>query len=390
MVLPDNISNVKKIHITDPLHVAAFDLAFIEIAPPEMANIQGIEFKNGRWVLINGIHSLNYGKDANNVSYHIHANRDNNTITLDFNGAEPIKTINRIINAKRIKVTNESFIREIDMFVMQEKQMEQKGGYTIDVVRVPMNNIYTFKKAGERGYMILQKELVDGKQSYTIDVVDEYYTNIINNILNGNIDRIRVVVCSVISDNIFVRTMDKTAPAVIFPCQQIIADYVIDEYSKNGKNVTVLVSGPPGVGKSTVALCIAQTMKRRLAVDPYLVKGFNVNCEEMQYHPIINHYSPKNNSPVVLLLDEFDIAMKNANSINTTNVQKNPIAISANKTNLNNFLDAINDEQFLVTVATTNMKLEDINKQFNIFCRKGRFHKHFEILSQDKVRIVDP
>lgn len=239
--------------------------------------------------------------------------------------------------------------------------------------------------------MILQKEVTDGKQSYTIDVLDTYYNNIINNILNGNVDRIRVVVCSVISDNIFVRVMDKTPPDSIFPCQQTIVDYVINEYSNKSKNVTVLISGPPGIGKSTIALWVAQMMKRRLAVDPYLIKGFNINCEEMQYHPIINHYSPKNNSPVILLLDEFDIAMKNANMSETSdNVQKNPIAISANKTNLNNFLDSINDEQFLITIATTNMNLYDINKEFNVYCRKGRFSKHFEITSYDNVKIVDP
>ena len=390
MALPQNGTPLKKIFVTDPLHVAAIDLIFTELAPLDMVNIQGIEMKNGRWILINGTHNLNYGTDDNDIPCYIHANRDNNMFTIDFFGNEPTKTIEKIIGAKRIKVVNESFIREIDMFVMKEKEMEEKGGYTMDIVRIPMNNVYTFRKHGEKGYMILHKENVDNKQSYTIDVVDTYYNKIISAILNGNVDRIRVIVCCIVSENIFVRTMDKTAPELIFPCQQVIVDYVINEYSKKNKNVTVLVSGPPGMGKSTVALWVAQMMKRRLAVDPYLVKGFNTNCDEMQYHPIINHYSPKNISPVILLLDEFDIAMKNANSADTSDGTKNAVAISANKTNLNNFLDSINDEQFLITIATTNMKLDDINKEFNIYCRKGRFNKHFEIISHDNVRIADP
>lgn len=387
MTLPQNSKLIKKILITDPLHVAAIDLAFIQLAPSDMVSIQGIEMKDGRWILSNNTHNLNFGKH-NNEQYYLRAIRDNNMFTIELNGEEPIKTLTRIVSAKRLKVVNETFIRELDMFIMKEKEMDKYGGFTIDIVRVPMNNIYTFKKTDEKGYMILQKDVTDNKQSYTIDVVDDYFNNIISAILDGNVDRIRVVVCSLINESIFVRILDKTPPDIIFPSQQTIVDYVIDEYSKKNKNVTILISGSPGVGKSTIALWVAHSMKRKLSVDPYLVKGFNINCDEMQYHPIINHYSPKNNSPVILLLDEFDIALKNANSASDN--QKGAYAISANKTNLNNFMDSINDEQFLITIATTNMILDDINKEYSVYCRKGRFHQHFEIMSKDYVKIVEP
>lgn len=402
MDFPRNSSLVKKLVVADQLHVAAIDFMFLDLAPCDCVTIRGITKKNDRWILSNDIHSINYGNDNYGRSCYIHAARDNDMFTLEFSGDEPLKSINKILSAKRIKVINESFIREIDMFVMKEKSMEQRGGYVVDVVRIPMNNIYSFNKQTEKGYMILQKELVDDKISYTIDIVGTYYNSIIDSILNGNADRVRVVVCSVISDNIFVRSMEKMPPENMYPSQEKIINFIINAYSTNNKNVTVLISGSSGCGKSTVALWLAQIMKRRLSVDPYLIKGFNLNCKEMQYHPIINHYSPKNNSPVILLLDEFDVAMNNTNNDNGgngndnnnnnnyNNYNNNAIAISANKTNMNNFLDSINDEQYLITIATTNMTLNNINKHFAVYCRYGRFNKHFEIKSKDVVEIVDP
>lgn len=391
MDFPQNGSLVKKLVVADKLHVAAFDFMFLHLAPSEYVTIKGIAKKNDRWILSNDTHSINYGNDENRRSCYIHATRDNDTVTLEFDGDEPLKSINKILGAKRIKVINESFIREIDMFVMKEKNMEQKGGYVVDVVRIPMNNIYCFNKQMEKGYMILQKELVDNKISYTIDIVDTYYNNIIGSILDGNADKVKVVVCSVISNDMFVRSMEKIPPEKMYQSQEKIVNFIIDAYSTNNKNVTVLISGSPNCGKSTVALWLAQIMKRRLSVDPYLIKGFNLNCKAMQYHPIVNHYSPKNNSPIILLLDEFDVAMNNTNSSNNNdNYNNNAIAISANKTNMNNFLDSINDEQYLITIATTNMTLANINKHFAVYCRHGRFNKHFEIKSKEVVEIVDP
>lgn len=380
-------SNLKKLLIDDQLHTTAIDFVFLELAPKDIVSIQGVSKKNNRQSLINGTHNISYGKDETGQTCYIRATCDKNVYAIEFVGDEPTKSLTKVINAKRMKITNESFIREIDLYVMKEKNMLINGGFVMDVVPFPMDDIYAINNKNEKGYIILQKESKDDKQSYTIDVVGDYYTKIIEEILNGNGDRVRVVNYSVINDNLFARSMDKIPLQNIYECQQTIVDYVINAYTtSHTKNITILISGPPNTGKSTVAFWIAQIMKKKLAVNPYLIKGFNVNCAEMQYHPIINHYSPKNSSPAILLLDEFDIAMKNAN----VGSDKNPTAISANKTNLNNFLDAINDEQFLVTVATTNVPINEINNQFAVYCRNGRFNKHFEIQSIDMVTMTDP
>jgi hypothetical protein len=402
-MLPTNGKSVKKLMIEDKLHIAAIDFMFLELAPQDMVTLQGIARKGNRWVLMDGIHSLNYGQDGHQACYirvtrercgnnNNNDNEHNGICKVEFSGEEPTKTIEKLLGAKRIKVINESFIREIDIFLMKEKDMSKNGNVAIDIVPVPMDDIYTLNKANTKGYMILHKETHDSQKSYTIDVVGDHYKNIIEDILNGNADRVRVVNCSVVNEQIFVRIMDKVPLQTMFPCQQTVVDYIINAYSASKtKNITVLISGSAGIGKSTVAFGVAQMMKKRLSVDPYLIKGFNVNCDEMQYHPIINHYSPKYSSPVVLLLDEFDIALANATTPPANNAGNNTAhAISANKTNLNNFLDSINDEQFLITIATTNIPLAQLTSTYGVFCRKGRFHKWCEVKTKDIVDMVDP
>lgn len=388
MALPKNYGSLKKLIIDDQLHIAAIDFVFLELVPKEMVDIKGVTKKNNRWTLINGTHQINYGHDAGKPCY-IHATRDKDTYTIEINGDEPTKSIYKILNAKRVKIINESFIREIDMFIMKEKNLQVNGGFTADVIPFPMDDIYTISTSGQSGYIILKKESSDDKSSYTIDIVGDYYKNIIDGILSGNANRVRIVNCSIVNKKILVRTMDNNPMQDIYPSQKVIVDYVIDTYTTSQKkNIIILVSGDSGLGKSTIAFWITQMMKTRLSVDPYLIKGFNINCEEIQYHPIINHYSPKSNSPIILLLDEFDIAMKKADMPDSPD--KSAHTISANKTNMNNFLDSINEEQFLIVVATTNTTIDEINNKFKIYCRKGRFHKHFEMKSKTVVNSFDP
>ena len=388
MSFPKNSGSIKKIIVDDQLHIIAIDFMCVELAPSNIVTIQGITKKNGNWVLINGTHNINYGKDETGQSCFIRINRDKDICTIEIYGDEPTKTMTKILNAKRIKIIDESFIREIDIFIMNEKTMLTDGGFVMDMVSFPMDAIYIIHKKTEKGYMILQKETKDDNKSYVIDIVGDYYNNIIATILNGNADRVRVINCSVISDHISVRTMDKLPLQHILLCQEIIANYAIDAYQNSKtKNITILISGQPGSGKSTVSFAIAQMMKKKLSVDPYLIKGFNINCEEIQYHPIMNHYSPKISAPIILLLDEFDIAMGKADAPSDDD---NGHAISANKTNLNTFLDAINDEQFLITIVTTNLPIVQINDRFAVYCRKGRFDKHFEIQSKDVALAFDP
>jgi len=381
----------KQISVLDELHVAAIDNLLLE--KKSSSTITGITKVNGRWIPIEGIHSIKF-TDKTHIEAQCSVNDKERYYKIKADGGAAIKTIHRILNATRIKITNDAFISEIDNYIMTEMKLMACGNYLADIVCVPLDGIYTLSK-DDTNYMVARKNVADENNSYTVDIVGKHFDDKLKTILNGDANRIRVVNCTIVNGSgISVRLMNKPPLTKIYDGQKTIVDYVINTYkNKSTKNVTVLVTGDPGVGKSTLAFLIAQEIKK-LGVDPYLIKGFNVMSDEMQYHPIIGHYSPKNDCPVILLLDEFDLAMKRAddagNQQNGQNGQRDDLAIASNKTNLNNFLDALNDESFLIAIATTNTKLKEINDNYGVYCRKGRFDKHFEMVSKDVTNMSDP
>ena len=385
----------KKLVVTDDLYVAAIDNLFINFGKfdiPKSPNLTGIGKVDGHWILVEGEHSLTF-TDASSIKATVCINEKKRHYKLDLEGKTAIKTVHNIMNSIRIVVENDAFISALDNFILHEHKLIEKGNYVADVVSVPMNSIYTLTSKGETGYIIIKREASKDKDKkiYIIDIVGKFYNDKLKTILYGDANRIKVVHCTILNHQINVRLMNKLPLDQIYNGQKIIIDYVINTYtSKKTKNVTILVSGPTGVGKSTLALLIAQKIKE-LGIDPYLIKGFNVMAEEMQYHPIIGHYSPKSTEPIILLLDEFDIAMQNADApIDHQHGKRESLAIAANKTNLNNFLDTINDESFLITVVTTNATINDLNATYGVYCRKGRFDKHFEMASKDDTNIFEP
>lgn len=385
----------KSITIKDELHIAAIDQLFIVWSNNTPKNVSGMYVSDGRWVLAAGRHLLDYGNSQLAVEKKFDEKGDA-TMKITTRGWEAARRIFLIINAARYKIDNEAFINAINNFIMRELDLASKGRTIAGVVPEPMDGIYAMYHTTTVGnYLLAKKELVgdDKKVQYTIDMMGDWYKTKIDAIINGDANRIRVVNCSIIAGNINVRLLNKPPLASAHPCQQTIIDYILNTYQQSSaKNVTILVSGTPGLGKSTIGFLVAQQMKDKFGIDPYLIKGFNVNSEEMQYHPIIGHYNPQSSEPIVLLLDEFDIAMSNAeNPHHTSNSQHNSFnAISANKTNLNAFLDAINDESYLITVATTNMTLAEINEKYGVYCRSGRFHMHFEMTDKNITNICKP
>lgn len=384
----------KNITVSDELHVTAIDNLLIGPGQLE-SNLAGIGMLNNRWVPIEGNHSIMFSDDSH-IKAHCTINDENErSYKIETSGNPAIKAIYRLLNAIRIKIVNDAIISAIDNFIITEGGLVERGGYIADVVPAPIDGIYTLTTKDKDGYMIAKRETDDDKKTYVIDLIGKFYDDKLKTIINGDANRIRVVNCSIVNHQINVRVMNKPPLDRIFLGQRTIVDYAISTYRlKNNKNVTILVSGAPGLGKSTIAFIIAQRIKCELGVDPYLIKGFNVMSEEIQYHPIIGHYSPKNDCPIVLLLDEFDLAMKRADKPDDDDsenrFQMSNLAIASNKTNLNGFLDSINDESFLITVATTNMPIDDLNENFGVYCRKGRFDKHFEMISKDKTTVLEP
>lgn len=413
----------RKITVIDQLHINAINNLLLFPPQRTKVNLAGVTKINGLWTPIDGNHSICF---TNNSAIEIIKDKDK--YLIETSGDEAISALFKILNAKRIKIINDSFISAIDNFIMTEKSLLENGRYIADVVSTPMDGFYVLKTGDKKSYLVAKKscntpENFDKnaqapEKGYIIDVVGEYYEKKLSKILNGDANRIRVVNCCVVNSSINVRILNKPPLDSLFKCQQPIIDYVVTTYiSKKTKNLSILISGKPGLGKSTIAFLIAQRIKNQLGVDPYLIKGFNINSQHMQYHPVIGYYNPKNNTPIILLLDEFDIAMKKAKG--SVKKEENVVgdrqfssqdeymqfmqmqahaqmqagqseAISANTTNLNNFLDSVNDEPFLITVATTNRSIQFINENYGVYCRKGRFDMHFEMIDKTNTIKISP
>ncbi|AYV76977.1 MAG: hypothetical protein Barrevirus6_15 [Barrevirus sp.] len=384
----------RTITITDDLHVAAIDNLLLD--KTKKMNISGLTKFGSRIVPDFGDHSIVFeGKpdESGSIKFICFMNKEekNRAYKIDLVGIIAIRSIFKILNACRIMIVNESFINTVDNFILNEKNLCLKGNYIADVVPTPIDGIYCLIK--DDSYLIAKRKTVKNNKEYTIDTVGPYYEQKLKTILNGDAGRIRVINCSIINDKINVRLINKLPMLAIHKSQETIINYVITEYkNSHNKNVTILISGNQGLGKSTVAFLIAQKLKADLNIDPYLIKGFNVMSNQMQYHPVIGHYSPEYKFPIILLLDEFDLAMVRAdqNDDNNDDGYKDNLAIASNKTNLNNFLDAVNDESFMIMVATSNRTIQDIKNTFPSYCRKGRFTKHFEMIDKEVVNVFEP
>ncbi len=383
----------EEILVTDELHVVALDNLLLYHDDPNKVTLQGIAKTDSRWHIIDGEHSVFYDND-NRMQIDRTTEKDSVSYLVRSKGRACIKSIYQILNAKRMQIENETFISPIDNYIMKELDLLDNGNFVYDIVPKPIDGIYTLFNGDD--YMVAHREQNDKETKYTIDFSGGHYFDQVKQILDGDANRIRVVNCSILGGGMNVRLKNKPPLHTIHPSQQLIVDWTVNQYVESqDKNVTILVSGEPGLGKSTLAFLISQRFKQDLGVDPYLIKGFNINSEEMQYHPIMNHYNPSNNCPIILLLDEIDIALQRANA-STINVDPSkPMmqqshAISGNKTNMNNFLDSINDESFLITVVTTNVPIEEMQEQYGVYIRQGRFHMHFQMVSEDEVVPMEP
>lgn len=374
----------KHISVKDELHIVALDNLLLN-SPGSQVKISGVTKIDQRWSPTTGDHSIIFSDGATMLLSSV-TDSDNKTriYKTESSGTTAIKNIYRILNAKRIVVQNDSFIRAIDNYLLKKLKLLETGSCIIDTVVTPMPGIYTVNE--QDGYIIIKVESTKQTKKYTIDLVGTQCSQQFMNLLNGNIGRIRVINCSVFLKRLDARATNKPPLPNMFPGQTTIVEKVVEMYNNSAnKNVSILVSGTSGLGKSTIGFLIAQKLKNDFGIDPYLIKGFNITCDVMQYHPLIAHYSPDLNTPIVLLLDEFDIAINRAE-----NGDPDGVAIASNKSNLNGFLDSIGEESYLITVATTNVPLNDMVAQYPVYCRRGRFHKHFTMINQNETQISEP
>ena len=161
--------------------------------------------------------------------------------------------------------------------------------------------------------------------------------------------------------------------SVQYKCVNFITN-CLNISNENGFNnsISVLITGKTGIGKSKIAFVLASQINGSVCEDFELISpGY---CLES----LINITQPKKTNPLILLLDEYDIPIKNIISETVTphKIYKPPIE---NKNSCNKFLDNLALYDNVITIFTSNKNLKWFKDKEPSFVRPGRINIHIDL-----------
>lgn len=132
--------------------------------------------------------------------------------------------------------------------------------------------------------------------------------------------------------------------------QQKSVKKIMKQYISNG-NASILISGEIGTGKSTVAKFVSTELETK-----YFKSTLIFRASSLADLITINE-TETDNRVIVFLFDEIDILFDK--------LQKQEICT---------MLDILNEAHNTITIATTNVPIDDLNKRFHSYLRPGRIN----------------
>lgn len=150
--------------------------------------------------------------------------------------------------------------------------------------------------------------------------------------------------------------------------QQKACSACLEKFRDTGK-CSILLVGEPGGGKSATALYLAAALQR-IDYSPIVLLGFDMTCKGASALRLLPAEIP-DNTPYILVLDEVDSAFKMAMAAEEGKTEVSCLARS--KTSLCNELDRLASVPNLIVIGTTNVSIDDLQKDYSAFVRKGRF-----------------
>jgi hypothetical protein len=140
------------------------------------------------------------------------------------------------------------------------------------------------------------------------------------------------------------------------PRQQGIARNIVENYNHNNSasssrinNALVIVSGPPGVGKTTLGEIVGRMLRIQTSMN---VKKYVVDFTTKEYGIAPLFYRRTDDTILILQLNEYDVAMDRA--LSTADDSDKIACLAQNKSSLNNVFDFMAKQDRLVVIATTN------------------------------------
>lgn len=163
-------------------------------------------------------------------------------------------------------------------------------------------------------------------------------------------------------------------PPRAHPWQDQVIRQIESAFATNGR-ASALVCGAPGLGKSTLGELLADALQSRSRLAAEVVKNLDLTARGLLLEDVYD--TPVPNSPVILVLDEFDAAVEYAERAERGDGEA--AALAETPTVLLTLLDRLGRTPHLIVLATSNRPLSEMTTgRFARYTRAGRLDLHTE------------
>jgi len=158
--------------------------------------------------------------------------------------------------------------------------------------------------------------------------------------------------------------------------QTKIAQNIIEYYKKNQNNVTVLITGESGVGKTYISKILKKMMEKEFTQDCHLIPNFNPSVQYSNVFAHVLQHADTNNA-VICVMDEFDVIATRALTPSNGEIKSEH---TEDKGTFNNMLDTLSDTNNFIGIYTSELTRKEISeKTHKSFVRNGRIKLNYHI-----------
>ena len=266
-------------------------------------------------------------------------------------------------------------VREDAQVAIMDKMLGERGGMSGVVMgtgSMPMDGWHWMWFQG-MPICMERKTMTEDRHSYTkyvLYIIGEKRKKELDIVLCGSAENIQVRwIEAPNAFNLFSNTMRQEAPKAPYPWQEDVILRLIARYYSGGENISILLSGSPGKGKSSLAELLAARLRKDKNIDPIVVKT-TITAKGLTFSALVRCPTPS--EPVIVVLDEYYDLIKHAEG-HLDGQSGEGCSLVKNRASMLALMDRFGKTKYVIVVATTNVPLcllkEENNKEY---IRKGR------------------